>query len=69
VTLFSIELEVGPETRAMIERLAKTPSATIHLEFGPNTLATLRDLFPRGTTKPEDLEGPPRRSAEATRRE
>jgi hypothetical protein len=67
VTLLSIQLEVGPETRAMIERLADNPTATIHLEFGPKTLATLNDLIPRAA-KREGAERPQRRTAaEASR--
>jgi hypothetical protein len=69
MTLFSIQLEVGPETRAMIEKLADNTTATIHLEFGPKTRATLTELFPREAKKREGAERPQRRTAEASRGE
>jgi hypothetical protein len=37
--LFTVELEIGPETRAMIERLATT--ALLQLELGPETRKTI----------------------------
>jgi hypothetical protein len=49
VTLFTVHLELGPETRAMIERLAT--NATIHFEFGSKTIAILERLFPTEATK------------------
>jgi hypothetical protein len=57
VTLFSIELELGPETRALVERLVASTTVTMQLEFGPETLATVSTLFPRDATKPEAGEG------------
>ena len=65
MTLFTVQLEVGPETRAMIERLATNP--TIHFEFGPKTLATLKRLFPTGGNK-GDGESLLRKGAEALRK-
>jgi hypothetical protein len=55
VTLFSIELELGPETRALVERLVANTTVTMQLEFGPKTLATVTTLFPKD--KPERGEG------------
>jgi hypothetical protein len=39
--LFTIELEIGPETRAMIEKLATT--ALLQLELGPKTRRTIAE--------------------------
>jgi hypothetical protein len=50
VTLFTVQLELGPETRSMIERLAK--HAAMHLEFGPKTRETLKSLFPKEPAQP-----------------
>lgn len=69
MTLFSIQLELGPETRAMIERLAENTTATIHLEFGPKTLATLNEVFPRDAKTREGAERSQREAADATRGE
>jgi hypothetical protein len=44
MTLFTVQLELGPETRAMVERVAKT--AAVKFEFGPKTLETLKSVFP-----------------------
>ena len=43
MTLFSVQLELGPETRAMIERVAA--KAVMHLELGPITQLGLLDPF------------------------
>ena len=69
MTLFNIQLEVEPETRVLIERLADNTTARIHLEFGPKTLSTLNDLFPPKAKKQEGAERPQRKAANATRRE
>jgi hypothetical protein len=65
VTLFTVQLELGPETRAMVERLATNPS--VHFEFGPKTLATLKSLFPKGD-KRDGGEGLLRKGADALRK-
>jgi hypothetical protein len=64
VTLFTVQLELGPETRAMVERLATTTS--VQFEFGPKTLATLKNLFPKD--KREGGEGLLRKGADALRK-
>lgn len=69
MTLFSIQLEVGPETRAMIERLAENTTATIYLEFGPKTLATLHDVLPRDAKKQEGAERSQHKAANTSRGE
>jgi hypothetical protein len=66
VTLFSVQLELGPETRAMIERVAT--SSTIHVELGPNTLETLRTLFPTDVDEGDAGQGLLRKGAEALRK-
>jgi dipeptidyl aminopeptidase/acylaminoacyl peptidase len=55
--LFSIELELGPETRALVERVVANTTVAIDLEFGPKTLATVKSLFPENTKKREGVEG------------
>jgi hypothetical protein len=66
VTLFSVQLELGPETRAMIERVAT--SSTMHVEFGPNTLETLRTLFPSDADEGNGGQGLLRKGADALRK-
>ena len=44
MTLFSVQLELGPETRAMIERVAA--NAVMHLELGPKTRETIKAVLP-----------------------
>jgi hypothetical protein len=66
VTLFSVQLELGPETRAMIERVAT--SSTMQVEFGPNTLETLRTLFPKDADEGDAGEGLLRKGAQALRK-
>ena len=61
MTLFTVQLEIGPETRAMIEKV--TTKATLHLKLGPETRETLRSLFPGEADKRD--EGLLRRGAEA----
>jgi hypothetical protein len=66
VTLFTVQLELGPETRAMIEKLAK--NTTMHLEFGPKTRETLKSLFPKESNKRDGGEGLLRRGADVVRK-
>jgi hypothetical protein len=59
VGLFTIEFEIGPETRAMIERV--TQAALVRLELGLNaeTRQTIMDVVPtpsKGKAR-EALEG------------
>jgi hypothetical protein len=65
VTLFTVQLELGPETRAMVERLAT--NTRVQFEFGPKTLATLKGLFPRAN-KRDSGEGLLRKGADALRK-
>lgn len=62
MTLFSVQLELGPETRAMIERVAT--SAMLRVEFGPKTLAMINGLVPT-ETKQEGDKGLLRKGADA----
>jgi hypothetical protein len=66
VTLFTVQLELGPEARAMIERMAK--DATMHLEFGPKTREALESLFPKEPNKRDGGEGLLRKGADALRK-
>ena len=66
MTLFTVQLELGPETRLMIEGLAK--HATMHLEFGPKTRETLKSLFPKEPNKRHGGEGLLRKGADALRK-
>lgn len=66
VTLFTVQLELGPDTRAMIERVAA--NAVMHLELGPETRETLKALRPRDSNKNEGVAGVPRKGADATPR-
>ena len=66
MTLFSVQLELGPETRAMIERLAS--NAAIHLEFGPKTRETLKTLLPKEANRRDSGEGLLRKGADALRK-
>jgi hypothetical protein len=43
VTLFTVQLELGPETRAMIDKVAT--NATLHFELGPETREMLRSVL------------------------
>jgi hypothetical protein len=63
MTLFSVQLELGPETRAMVERVAT--SATLRVEFGPKTLAMIKSLVPAETNKQEGDKGLLRKGADA----
>ncbi len=42
MTLFTVQLEVGPETRSMIERVAT--NVLVRLELGPKTLKTIEGI-------------------------
>ena len=42
---FTVQFEIGPETRALLERLVD--KSAIQLELGPNTLETVRDVLRR----------------------
>ena len=68
MTLFTVQLELGPETRAMIERVAT--SAVMHLELGPKTRETIKAVVPVPTDskKKEGVEGLLSKGAEAVRR-
>jgi hypothetical protein len=66
VNLFTVQLELGPETRAMIERVAA--SSVLHLEFGPKTRETIKALLPTDSNKKEGVEGLLRKGADAVRK-
>lgn len=42
LTLFTVQLEIGPETRAMIERVAR--NMVVQLELGPKTRRTIEGI-------------------------
>jgi hypothetical protein len=42
VTLFTVQLEIGPETRALIERV--TTNMVVQVELGPKTRKTIEGL-------------------------
>lgn len=65
MTLFTVQLELGPETRAMVEKLAT--NTRVQFEFGPKTLATLKSLFPKAN-KRDGGEGLLRKGADALRK-
>jgi hypothetical protein len=52
VNLFTVQLEIGPETRAMIERVAA--NAVMHLELGPKTREMIEALPPKDSNKGEN---------------
>jgi hypothetical protein len=56
---------LGPETRAMVERLAT--NTRVHFELGPKALAALKSLFPK-ENKREGGEGLLRKGADALRK-
>ena len=67
MTLFTVHVELGPETRALVERIAAQPTIRIQLgpvELGPKTLDALRSLMP---SKREGDEGLLRKAASAAR--
>jgi hypothetical protein len=63
MTLFTVQLELGPETRAMIERVAA--NTVMQLELGPKTRETIKALLP-GESKEGD-ESLLRKGVEAAR--
>jgi hypothetical protein len=68
MTLFTVQVELGPETRAMVEKIATQLVMRFELgplELGPKTRETIRDLMP--TTKREGDEGLLRKAADAAR--
>jgi hypothetical protein len=65
MSLFTIQLELGPETRAMVERVAA--KAVVHFELGPKTRETIKRLVPETATKREGVEGLLRKGAEVAR--
>ena len=54
MTLFTVQLELGPETRAMIERLAA--SAVMRLELGPETRDAIKEGISKPSKKPKEDE-------------
>ena len=40
---FTVQLELGPETRALLDRLAG--GASIHIELGPSTRGLIERVF------------------------
>jgi hypothetical protein len=64
MTLFTVQLELGPETRAMIERVAAT--TVVQLELGPKTRETIKALLPTDSKK-GGAEGLLRKGVEAAR--
>jgi hypothetical protein len=64
MTLFTVQLELGPETRAMIERVAA--NTVMQLELGPKTRETIKALLPTDSKK-EGGEGLLRKGIEAAR--
>ncbi len=58
MTLFTVHVELGPETRALVERIAAQPTIRIQLgpvELGPKTLEALRSLMPSKRDGDESL--------------
>jgi hypothetical protein len=64
MTLFTVQLELGPETRAMIERVAA--NTVMQLELGPKTREMIKALLPNDSKK-EGGEGLLRKGIEAAR--
>jgi hypothetical protein len=46
LALFTIEFEIGPETRAMIERVMETALVRLELGLTPETRQTIADVVP-----------------------
>jgi hypothetical protein len=46
LALFTIEFEVGPQTRAMIERVMETALVRLELGLTPETRQTIADAVP-----------------------
>jgi hypothetical protein len=66
VTLFTVQLEIGPETRAMIERVSA--NAVMHLELGPKTLEMIKSFRPKDSNKKDEGEGLLRKGVDAALR-
>ena len=66
MTLFTVQLELGPETRAMIERVAA--NAVMHLELGPKTREIIKSLRPRDSNNNDEGEGLRRKGVDAALR-
>ena len=66
MTLFTVQLEIGPETRAMIERVAA--NAVMHVELGPKTREMIKALPPKDSNKKDEDEGLLRKGVDAALR-
>lgn len=66
VTLFTVQLEIGPETRAMIERVAA--NAVMHVELGPKTREMIKALRPSDSNEEDEGEGLLRKGVDAALR-
>ena len=66
MTLFTVQLEIGPETRAMIERVAA--NAVMHLELGPKTREMINALPQKDSNKKDEGEGLLRKGVDAALR-
>ena len=64
--LFTVQLEIGPETRAMIERVAA--NAVMHVELGPKTRQMIKALPQKDSNKNDENEGLLRKGVDAARR-
>jgi hypothetical protein len=64
VKLFTVQLEIGPETRAMIERVAA--NAVMNVELGPKTREMIKAL--RHKDSKEEDEGLLRKGVDAALR-
>jgi hypothetical protein len=65
VTLFTIQLEVGPETWAMVERVAS--NALVQVELGPRTRGLIESLVPKESREGDGVQGLLRKGAKAAR--
>ena len=66
VTLFTVQLEIGPETRAMIERVAA--NAVMHLELGPKTREMIKALPQKDSNNKDEGESLLRKGVDAALR-
>jgi hypothetical protein len=66
VTLFTVQLEIGPETRAMIERVAA--NVVMHIELGAKTREMIKALPQKDSNKKGDDEGLLRKGVDAALR-
>ena len=65
MTLFTIQLELGPETRKMVERVAK--KVLVQLEVGPKTREFVRSLAPGDEGDGDGVQGLLRKGAKVAR--